>query len=63
MVHGIGGGSAGIEHFISGDTGEIGQNINGGREIEDGNNAEAGRMEVGNAIGDETEDCIDVGDW
>lgn len=63
MVHGTGGGSAGNKHCIGGDTGEIGQNINGGREIEDGNNAEAGRMEDGNAIGDETEDWIDVGEW
>lgn len=52
LVHGIVGGSVGMEQFIGGGgTGEIVQNINGGRETEDGNNDEAGRMEVGNAIG------------
>lgn len=53
LVHGIVGGSVGMEQCIGGEggTGEIVQNIIGGRETEDGNNDEAGRMEAGNAIG------------
>lgn len=43
LVHGIVSGSAGMEHCISGGgAGEIAQNINGGKETEDGNNDEAG---------------------